>query len=77
MKDKCLCYIIVLLMIAVDYEMDLDALSKDLNIGLKKLKQLARLLGFSPSSKLKNGITLKIPVPPPPSLFIKKKRTRM
>ncbi|KAF7281520.1 hypothetical protein GWI33_004556 [Rhynchophorus ferrugineus] len=74
MRDKCVCYIIVLIMIAVNYEMDLDILAKDLKIGLNKAKELARHLGFSQSTKSKTGIVLKIPVPPPPTLFMKKKK---
>lgn len=77
MKDKCLCYIIVLYMIAMDYELNLDPLSKDAKVGLNKIKDFSRNLGFSQSSKLKTGITLKIPVPPPVSMNLKRKRNSL
>jgi len=76
MKDKGLCYTIVLLMLALDYEIDLDPIAKDLKIGLKKMQEMARNLGFSQSSKLKTGIVLKIPVPPPIMANLKRRRTR-
>lgn len=76
MKDKGLCYTIVLLMLALDYEIDLDPIAKDLKIGLKKMQEMARNLGFSQSSKVKTGIVLKIPVPPPITANLKRRRTR-
>lgn len=75
MKDKGLCYTIVLLMLATDYETDLEVVSKDLKTGLKKMQEFARNLGFSPSTKNKNSIMLKIPVPPPIMPNLKRKRT--
>lgn len=74
MKDKGLCYTIVLLMLAMDYEIDLDIISKDLKTGFKKMQEFARNLGFSQSSKNKTNISLKIPVPPPIMPNLKRKR---
>lgn len=77
MKDKGTCYTIVLIMLAMDYETDLELLSKDMKIGIKRMQEFARNLGFSQSSKSKTSIMLKIPVPPPPPSFLKRKRNTM
>ncbi|KAL1513982.1 hypothetical protein ABEB36_003313 [Hypothenemus hampei] len=74
MKDKCLCYILVLLMLVMNYNVDLEPLSKDMKIGIKKLQEFARNLGFSQSATRKTNIVLKIPVPPPIVPNLKRKR---
>ncbi|XP_066245754.1 DNA-directed RNA polymerase I subunit RPA49 [Euwallacea similis] len=74
MKDKGLCYIIVLLMLAMDFQLDLEMIAKDMKVGVKKMMEFARNLGFSPSAKEKGGIVLRIPVPPPVMPNLKRKR---
>ncbi|CAG9762127.1 unnamed protein product [Ceutorhynchus assimilis] len=74
MKDKGLCYTIVLLMLAMDHELDLEMISKDIKTGIKKMQEFARNLGFSGSSKNKNSISLKLPVPPPVMPNLKRKK---
>ncbi|XP_050300899.1 uncharacterized protein LOC126739314 isoform X2 [Anthonomus grandis grandis] len=75
MRDKGLCYALVLLMLALDYELDLEPISKELKSGLKKVQEFARNLGFSQSNKNKNVFILKIPVPPPVMPNLKRKRS--
>ncbi|KAF2903016.1 hypothetical protein ILUMI_03185 [Ignelater luminosus] len=62
MKDKCLCYILVLTMIACGYKISLDILAKELKMSLKKLQDVARILAFSVSKEI---ATLKLPLPAP------------
>lgn len=75
MKDKGLCYTLVLLMIAMDYELNLESVGKDIKIGLKKVQEFSRNLGFS-SGKQKTSIVLKIPVPPPVMPHLKRQRPK-
>ncbi|XP_008196560.2 DNA-directed RNA polymerase I subunit RPA49 [Tribolium castaneum] len=63
MRDKTVCYILVIAMIAFDYEVDLEQLAKVIKIGVKKLQEMGRILAFSPHLKNKNAMTLKIPLP--------------
>lgn len=65
MKDKCLCYILILSMIACGYKIRLDILAKELKMGLKKLQDVARVLAFSVSKEI---ATLKLPLPAPVSV---------
>nr|CAI5864447.1 unnamed protein product [Callosobruchus analis] len=73
MKDKCLCYIIVLAAIAKEYEVNVALLSKDLKIGLKKAVEVSRILAFNTSSKDKTIVTLNLPLPAPVTFTPKRK----
>ncbi|KAJ8925362.1 hypothetical protein NQ315_009192 [Exocentrus adspersus] len=74
MKDKVLCSILVLAALAMDYEVNIEALAKDFKIGIKKAMEVSRVLAFSPSAKNKNVVTLKLPLPEPVSFSLKRKR---
>lgn len=74
MKDKTVCYILVLAMICLNYEIECEPLSKALKIGVKKLQELGRILAFSSSGKNSNSMLLKLPLPPPLSLSPKKRK---
>ncbi|XP_044264258.1 DNA-directed RNA polymerase I subunit RPA49-like [Tribolium madens] len=63
MRDKTVCYILVIAMIAFDYEVDFEQLAKIVKIGVKKLLEMGRILAFSSDSKKKNSMTLKLPLP--------------
>ncbi|XP_023014844.2 uncharacterized protein isoform X1 [Leptinotarsa decemlineata] len=73
-KDKALCFILVLAAIALNYEVDVQSLSKDLKIGVKKTLEVSRILAFNASSKDKNVVQLKLPLPEPVSFNPKRKR---
>ncbi|CAH1960983.1 unnamed protein product [Acanthoscelides obtectus] len=73
MKDKCLCYIIVLAAIAKEYEVNVALLSKDLKIGLKKAVEISKILAFNTSSKDKSIVTLNLPLPAPVTFNSKRK----
>ncbi|XP_060527441.1 DNA-directed RNA polymerase I subunit RPA49-like [Cylas formicarius] len=74
MKDKCLSYILVLYLLAKDYEADLEILARDLKVGVKKLIEISRVLAFSQLASKKTTVTLKVPLPPPVTPFIKKRK---
>lgn len=74
MKDKSLCFIVVLAALAMDYEVDLANLSKDCKIGVKKALEISRILAFNASSKNKNVVTLNLPLPAPVTFNPKRKR---
>lgn len=66
MKDKAICYCIVLMALANDYIVNLDDLCKELKGQLKKLQNISRTLAFVPlNQKEKNIVTLKLPLPAP------------
>ncbi|KAJ8934518.1 hypothetical protein NQ314_013301 [Rhamnusium bicolor] len=76
-KDKALCYILVLAAIVMDYEVDVETISKALKIGTKKVTNTSRVLGFS--SSVKNGISLvslKLPLPAQVLMSPKKKKDK-
>lgn len=73
-RDKTICYILVLAMIAFDYQLDLEQVSKNVKLGVKKLQEMGRVLAFSPHGKNKNSMTLKIPLPAAISLSPRKRR---
>lgn len=74
MKDKSLCYILILTAKAMDYEVDLTNLAKDCKIGVKKALEISRILAFNTSSKNKNVVTLKLPLPAPVTFTSKRKK---
>lgn len=70
LKDKCVCYLLVLCITMNGYKLDLGMLSKDIKIGLKKLQEMSRVLSFSVD---KNVAVLKLPLPAPLSVVKKDK----
>lgn len=66
MKDKLICYILVLAALASGtYTVDLEVLSQDMKMGMKKLMEISRLVGFASSGTKK--IIIKLPLPAAPS----------
>lgn len=62
MRDKAICYILVLAMLASPKnQIDLEALSKEMKIGIKKLQEISRLLAFSSGGP--KTVVLKMPLP--------------
>lgn len=74
MKDKSLCFILILTAKAMDYEVDLTNLTKDCKIGVKKALEISRILAFNTSSKNKNVVTLKLPLPAPVAITPKRRK---
>ncbi|XP_072390266.1 uncharacterized protein Polr1E isoform X1 [Diabrotica undecimpunctata] len=74
MKDKALCYTMVLAAIAMDFEVDVELLSKDMKIGIKKAIEVARILAFNAKANNKNVVQLKLPLPAPVNFTPKKGR---
>nr|CAD7400270.1 unnamed protein product [Timema poppensis] len=64
MKDKAICYIIVLGLIVSNYQLDLTTLIESSKVGLNKLIQLSRAVGASLKNKTKDVVVLKLPLPP-------------
>lgn len=73
MRDKCMCYILVLSMLACGYTLTLEVLAKELKIGVKKLQEVSRILAFHVSKEV---AILKLPLPAPVSNIQKGKRKR-
>ncbi|CAG9813628.1 unnamed protein product [Phaedon cochleariae] len=73
MKDKAVCYTLVLAAIAMEYEVNVEQLSKDLKIGVKKTLEVSRILAFN-ASKDKHIVQLKLPLPAPVTFSSKRKR---
>lgn len=67
LKDKCVCYLLVLCITLNGYKLDLEIFSKDIKIGLKKLHEMSRVLAFSIVDA--NKAALKLPLPTPLSLI--------
>lgn len=74
MKDKALCYTMILAAIAMDFEVDVELLSKDLKVGVKKAVEVARILAFNAKVNNKNVVQLKLPLPAPITYTPKRKR---
>ncbi|XP_056639494.1 DNA-directed RNA polymerase I subunit RPA49-like isoform X1 [Diorhabda carinulata] len=74
MKDKALCYTMILAAIAMEFEVDVELLSKDLKIGMKKVVEVARILAFNMKANNKNIVQLKLPLPAPVAYSPKKGR---
>lgn len=71
MKDKCLCSILVLFILSNGYKVNLDSLTKDLKLGIKKLQDISKVLGFHVKKEV---VTLSLPLPAPVSTVRRKKR---
>lgn len=76
MKDKGVIHCIILGLIIFNFELNLDLFATIINyrIGLKKFKDLARVVGAVPSKDDKNVISLKLPLPAEPAMVKKGKK---
>ncbi|CAH1181034.1 unnamed protein product [Phyllotreta striolata] len=75
MKDKALCYTMILAAIAMDFEVDIELLSKDLKVGIKKAIEVARILAFnSAKANNKHIVQLKVPLPAPVTYTPKRRK---
>lgn len=75
MRDKATCYLIILGLIIFDFKLNLESLSKSINVGIKKLQDVSRVLGAQPENvKNKNTIVLKLPLPTLPTFVGKRKK---
>jgi hypothetical protein len=74
LRDKTICYILVLAMIAMDFQINVEALSKSVKVGVKKLHEITRVLAFSSHRKNKDLVILKLPLPPAVSTSPKKRK---
>ncbi|CAH0550636.1 unnamed protein product [Brassicogethes aeneus] len=73
MKTKAVCYALVLTLFAMDYEVNIEELSKDIKMGIKKIQEIGRVLALS-QGKDKNYLTLKLPLPAVVQMSAKRKR---
>lgn len=72
MRDKAICYLIVITLLACNYLIDLDLLSQSVGcLGMKKLGPIARAIGLSP--KTKDMWQLRIPLPEIPTFSFNKR----
>lgn len=78
MRDKALCYIMVLSLLADDnYIINLEDIAKEVKGRIKKLQDIGKVLALSPlNPKDKNVLTLKLPLPSLPTLGNPKKIRR-
>ncbi|KAJ9573861.1 hypothetical protein L9F63_008721 [Diploptera punctata] len=67
MRDKGICYIIVLGLLANNFILDLQPLSQCINLPVKRLIYYGSLLGTVNSPKGSSKIVLKLPLPPMPT----------
>lgn len=74
MKDKCICYILVLSMLAFNNVINLEIFTKDLKLGLKKLQDISKVLAFTFRSSNKSNAFLCLPLPPPVNASSGRKR---
>ncbi|PBC25428.1 uncharacterized protein LOC107993276 isoform X1 [Apis cerana] len=75
-KDKGVIHCMILALIICNFTLDLELFSTIFShrMGLKKLTDLARIIGALPNKEDKKIITLKIPLPAPVSIVKKGKR---
>lgn len=77
MRDKVLCYIMVLSLLTDNYVLNLEDVAKEVKGRTKKLQDIGRVLALSPQNyKDKNVLTLKLPLPALPTLGYPKKQTK-
>lgn len=60
MKDKCVCYIIVLAVLNSNYSLDITPLAEELHMGTKRVLDLGRVLRFTVN---KSTLSLQLPLP--------------
>lgn len=65
MRDKAICYILILLMFAMDYVVPFEKLAVELKLSGKRITEIGRTLAFS--VKNKTNLELKLPLPAPVS----------
>jgi hypothetical protein len=77
LKDKAVCYLIVLGLLLTQFKLDLEPLSKALGSSLKRLQQLSSQVGAVSSSRASSTVVLKLPLPPPKErlIVLKKRKT--
>lgn len=73
MKDKGLVHCLILALIASDFELNVELFRIMLTTrtSIKKLMDLARIIGATPTKDDKKIITLKVPLPEPITLIKK------
>lgn len=72
LRDKAICYLVVITLLAWNYQVNLDLLSQSVGcLGLKKMVPIARAVGLSP--KTKDIWQLKIPLPEIPTFYFNKR----
>ena len=75
-KDKAVIHCMILALIICNFVLDIELFATIFThrMGLKKLTDLARIIGALPNKEDKKLVTLKVPLPPPMSVVNKKKR---
>lgn len=75
-KDKGVIHCMILALIICNFTLDLELFATIFShrMGLKKLTDLARIIGALPNKEDKKIVTLKIPLPAPVSIIKKGKR---
>lgn len=64
MKDKGTVHCLILGLMIHNYTLDLNLFATNNRIGIKKLGEMARLIGAVPHKDKKNTFVLKLPLPP-------------
>lgn len=79
MKDKALIHILILALTISNFALDLELFRVMLatRTGLKKLTDLARIIGAVPNKDDKKIITLKLPLPAPAPLVKKGRKASL
>lgn len=75
-KDKGVIHCMILALITCNFILDIELFATIFQhrMGLKKLTDLARIIGALPNKEDKKVITLKVPLPPPLSVIKKGKK---
>ncbi|XP_043249366.1 uncharacterized protein LOC122395659 [Colletes gigas] len=75
-KDKGVIHCMILALIIYNFVLDMELFATIFNhrMGLKKLTDLAKIIGAVPNKEDKKIITLKVPLPPPVSIVKKGKK---
>ncbi|XP_076162805.1 uncharacterized protein LOC143144363 [Ptiloglossa arizonensis] len=75
-KDKGVIHCMILALIIYNFELDIELFATIFShrMGVKKLTSLARIIGALPNKEDKKIISLKVPLPPPPSIVKKGKK---
>ncbi|XP_047112317.1 uncharacterized protein LOC124789066 [Schistocerca piceifrons] len=63
-RDKAICHVIVLGLLANKFKLNVEPLLASIKIGATRLQQLCRAIGAVPSVSNKNIVVLKAPLPP-------------
>lgn len=73
MRDKALCYIVVLLAIVNDYKLDLAEIALETKMKLKKIQDVVRVLLFTFTDREKTLAALQLPLPNPVAVLGKRR----